>query len=273
MNHSLFNKKHQFFLALFVALLTVVIALLGPLLAPHDPLEADFLYILSPPNDVYLLGTDQVGRDILSRLLHGAAVSLGITFGMLAIIFVLGICIGSLAGMRGGHTDTFLMRLSDALLAFPDMVFAIAVVGLLGPGIINMMIALGIIWWTKFARLSRVLIKSEMQSEAIIAGRMAGASNFKLFWSYLLPAVMPALLTQLSLDIGNMMLAMAGLSFLGLGIQPPTPEWGNMLSEGRTYLQSAPWLVIYPGIAIFIVVMIFNILGDTTRKYLNPERS
>ena len=131
---------------------------------------------------------------------------------------------------------------------------------------------LAIIWWTKFARLARVLVRTTVQSDAFIAGRMAGAGPFKLVQSYILPAIFPPMLTQLSLDIGNMMLALAGLSFLGLGVQPPTPEWGNMLSEGRDYLQSAPWLVIYPSLAIFGVVMVFNILGDATRKYLNPER-
>ena len=128
------------------------------------------------------------------------------------------------------------------------------------------------IWWTKFVRLARVLSRTAVQSDAYIAGRMAGAGPIKLARRYILPAIFPAMLTQLSLDIGNMMLALAGLSFLGLGVQPPTPEWGNMLSEGRDYLQSAPWLVIYPGLAIFLVVVVFNILGDATRKYLNPEQ-
>lgn len=267
-----FNKKQQFILAAALACGLICIALFGPNIAPHDPLETDFLHILEPPGDHYPLGTDQVGRCILSRLLYGARISLGMTFGMLSMIFVLGIIIGTTAGMRGGMTDTLIMRLADTILAFPDLVFAIAVVGLLGPGIINTICALAVIWWTKFARLARVLVRTVVQSEAVIAGRMAGAGPIKLVYRYILPSILPPMLTQLSLDIGNMMLALAGLSFLGLGVQPPTPEWGNMLSEGRQYLQSAPWLVIYPGLATFAVVVVFNILGDAVRKVLNPER-
>ncbi len=266
------NKNHQFHLSLLLALSLVMIALCGPLLAPHDPLETDFIHILAPPGDAYPLGTDQVGRCILSRLLYGARISLGTTFIMLSLIFVLGIIIGSTAALRSGILDTFIMRLADTILAFPDLVFAIAVVGLLGPGIVNTICALAVIWWTKFARLSRALVRTALTSDAVIAGRMAGSGKIRLVLIYILPTVLPPLLTQLCLDIGNMMLALAGLSFLGLGVQPPTPEWGNMLSEGREYLQSAPWLVIYPGLAIFIVVVIFNILGDATRKYLNPHR-
>jgi len=267
------NKRYQFFAAVFVACVLVVIALLGPILAPHDPLEADFLNILSPPSAQYPLGTDQVGRCILSRLLYGARISLGMTFGMLSVIFVLGILIGIVAGMRSGFVDTIIMRIADTILAFPDLIFAIAVVGLLGPGIVNTICALATIWWTKFARLSRVLVRTAIQSDAVIAGRMAGAGQIKLVRYYILPSILPPMLTQLSLSIGSMMLSLAGLSFLGLGVQPPTPEWGGMLSEGKEYLQSAPWLVIYPGLATFAVVVVFNILGDATRNYLNPEQS
>ena len=266
------GKKAQFLLSAGAALALVVAALCGPLLAPHSAFDTDFAHILEAPCAEFPLGTDQVGRCILSRLLYGARISLGMTFGMLAAIFVLGLIIGMVAGARGGRLDTFVMRLADTILAFPDLVFAIAVVGLLGPGIGNTICALAIIWWTKFARLARVLSRTAVQSDAYIAGRMAGAGPIKLARRYILPAIFPAMLTQLSLDIGNMMLALAGLSFLGLGVQPPTPEWGNMLSEGRDYLQSAPWLVIYPGLAIFLVVVVFNILGDATRKYLNPEQ-
>ncbi len=269
---SALNKQVQFGLALSLAGAMVIVAIFAPAIAPHDPLETDFLHILEAPNHDYLLGTDQVGRCILSRLLYGARISLAMTFGMLFIIFVLGIIIGTIAGMRGGWVDTLIMRIADTILAFPDLIFAIAVVGLLGPGILNTICALAIIWWTKFARLARVLVRTAIQSDAIAAGRMAGAGPIRLVRHYILPSILPPMLTQLSLDIGNMMLALAGLSFLGLGVQPPTPEWGNMLSEGREYLQSAPWLVIFPGLATFLVVVVFNILGDATRKYLNPER-
>ncbi|MCE0494975.1 ABC transporter permease [Vibrio salinus] len=272
MEKRVVNKKTQFICAAMLAGLLVIMAFIAPWFAPHDPLETDFLHILEPPGLLYPLGTDQVGRCILSRLLYGARISLGMTFGILIIIFVLGMLIGIVAGMRSGFLDTVIMRIADTILAFPDLVFAIAVIGLLGPGIINTIGALAIIWWTKFARLSRVLVRTAVQSDAFLAGRMAGAGPVKQIRYYILPSIFPPLLTQLSLDIGNMMLALAGLSFLGLGVQPPTPEWGNMLSESREYLQSAPWLIVYPGIAIFIVVVVFNILGDSTRKYLDPGR-
>ena len=218
------NKNTQFYTAVGLAGILVTVALLGPWLAPHSAFETDFLHTMEAPGRDYPLGTDQVGRCILSRLLYGARISLGMTFGMLAAIFVLGLIIGTIAGMRGGWADTCIMRLADTILAFPDLIFAIAVVGLLGPGIINTICALAIIWWTKFARLARVLVRTTVQSDAFIAGRMAGAGPFKLVQSYILPAIFPPMLTQLSLDIGNMMLALAGLSFLGLGVQPPTPE-------------------------------------------------
>ena len=266
------GKRGQFVAALFVAVLLVLAALLGPMLAPHDPLETDFLHILEPPCIKYPFGTDQVGRCVFSRLLFGARISLGMTFAMLSLIFVLGMAIGTMAGMRAGAVDAVAMRLADTILAFPDLVFALAVVGILGPGIAHTICALGIIWWTKFARLTRVLVKTAIQSDAVIAGRMTGSSSLRLFRYYILPSIFPTMLTQLSLDIGHMMLALAGLSFLGLGVQPPTPEWGNMLGEGREYLQSAPWLVVYPGLAIFGVVVVFNVLGDATRNHLNPDK-
>ena len=165
------NKNTQFYTAVGLAGILVTVALLGPWLAPHSAFETDFLHTMEAPGRDYPLGTDQVGRCILSRLLYGARISLGMTFGMLAAIFVLGLIIGTIAGMRGGWADTCIMRLADTILAFPDLIFAIAVVGLLGPGIINTICALAIIWWTKFARLARVLVRTTVQSDAFIAGR------------------------------------------------------------------------------------------------------
>ena len=256
---------------LFIAVSMILLALAAPFLAPNDPLHTDFLSILQEPGGQYPLGTDQVGRCILSRLLYGAKVSLGMTFLMLGVIFTLGVVIGTVAGMTRGFLDTLIMRISDTVLAFPDIVFAIAVVGMLGPGMGNTIIALSVIWWTKYAKLTRVLVMAAASREYMDAGRMAGAGKIKLVTRYLFPNIISPLVVQLALDIGNMMLALAGLSFLGLGVQPPTPEWGNMLSEGREYLQTAPWLLIYPGLAIFSVVVVFNILGDSVRDYLDPR--
>jgi peptide/nickel transport system permease protein len=163
------------------------------------------------------------------------------------------------------------MRVADTILAFPDIVFAIAVVGMLGPGMFNTIIALSVIWWTKYAKLTRVLVMSAATSDYMDAARMAGASKLKLIVRYLFPNIASPLIVQLALDVGNMMLTLASLSFLGLGVQPPTPECGVMLSEGRQYIQTAPWLLLYPGLSIFIVVVVFNILGDSVRDYLDPK--
>jgi peptide/nickel transport system permease protein len=257
---------------LFFAASLIVLSLVGPWLAPNDPLATDFLNILQPPSDQYPFGTDHVGRCILSRLLNGARISLGTTFLMLGLIFILGIIIGTISGITRGLLDTIIMRIADMVLAFPDIVFAIAVAGMLGPGMFNTVLALAIIWWTKYAKLARVLVIDAAAKDYMDAGKMAGASKLKLVTQYLFPNIISPLIVQLALDIGNMMLALAGLSFLGLGVQPPTPELGNMLSEGREYMQTAPWLLLYPGLAIFTIVVVFNLLGDTVRDYLDPKQ-
>jgi peptide/nickel transport system permease protein len=266
------GKTIQFGVMLFLAASLIVLSLVGPWLAPNDPLATDFLNILQEPSDQYPLGTDHVGRCILSRMLNGARVSLGTTFLMLGLIFILGILIGTISGITRGLLDTIIMRIADMVLAFPDIVFAIAVAGMLGPGMFNTILALSIIWWTKYAKLTRVLVIGAAAKDYMDAGKMAGASNFKLVTQYMFPNIISPLIVQLALDIGNMMLALAGLSFLGLGVQPPTPELGNMLSEGREYMQTAPWLLLYPGLAIFTIVVVFNLLGDTVRDYLDPKQ-
>jgi peptide/nickel transport system permease protein len=265
------RKKIIFFVMLFFTLLIVALSLVAPLFAPHDPYATDFTSILQEPSETYLFGTDQVGRCIFSRVLYGARISLSITFILLGTVFILGLIIGTIAGMYGGIIDTIIMRLSDIVLAFPDMIFAIAVVGMLGPGLENTVIALSLIWWTKYARLTRVLVIGLKNRDYINAGKMAGASRFKLVTHYIYPNVISSLAVQFVTDIGSMMLAIAGLSFLGLGVQPPIAEWGNMLNEGRPFMQVAPWLLLYPGMAIFIVVVVFNILGDALRDLLDPK--
>ncbi len=254
-----------------VALCIVLLAIIAPVFAPNDPLEPNFAHILEKPSSTYPLGTDQVGRCILSRILYGAKVSLGMTFFLLGLVFILGVTIGIISALSGGFVDMILMRLVDTVLSFPDIVFAIAVVGLLGPGIVNTILALAVIWWTKYARLTRMLVMSVKNTEYIQAAKMAGVWGINLIFRYILPNIISPLIIQLAMDIGGMMLALAGLSFLGLGVQPPTPEWGSMLNEGRAYIQTAPWLLLYPGLAIFTVVGIFNILGDRMRDLLDPK--
>lgn len=266
-----YRKKVIFSFTLFLATSIILLSFVGPFFAPHDPLATDFGSVLQEPSEKYSFGTDQVGRCIYSRMLYGAQISLTITFTLLSAVFIFGLIIGTIAGMIGGLIDTLIMRISDTVLSFPDIIFVIAIVGMLGPGITNTVIALSVIWWTKYARLTRVLIMGIKNREYIDAAKMAGASNFKLVTRYLLPNIISPLAVQFVIDIGSMMLAIAGLSFLGLGVQTPTPEWGNMLNEGRPYMQTAPWLLIYPGLAIFAVVAVFNVLGDTLRDLLDPK--
>lgn len=266
------RKLMWFKIALVVAIVFIIFAILSPIFAPHDPLETNFDRILEAPSAEYPFGTDQVGRCILSRILYGASVSLGITSLLLCIVSILGFIIGVISGLCGGIVDTIIMRITDTILSFPDIVFAIAIVGLLGPGIKNTIIAFAIVWWTKYARLTRVLVWETKNNDYIQAAKMAGAGKIKLVTHYIFPNISSTFIVQFMIDIGGFMLALAGLSFLGLGVQTPTPEWGNMLNEGRAYLQTAPWLLIFPGLAIFTAVAIFNTLGDLARDVLDPKQ-
>lgn len=263
---------------LFVFLLSltagwIILALIAPLLAPHDPLATNFAKVLQPSSQEYPLGTDQLGRCVLSRLLYGARTSLLLTFMMIGIVFSLGVAVGIVAGFLRGLVDTVLMRLCDTLMAFPGLIFAIAVVGMMGPGLFNTVIALSVVWWAKYARMARSLVISLQQKEFVTAAAFSGARKIQIIGRTILPNMLPPLIVMAMMDVGGMMLSISGLSFLGLGAQPPNPEWGAMLNEGRRYLQSAPWLLIYPGLAIFSTVIIFNLLGDSLRDVLDPKKN
>ena len=190
---------------------------------------------------------------------------------MIAIITAVGTTIGLISGFFGGVLDTILMRFTDILLAFPNTVFAIAVVGMLGPGILNTVIAMSLVWWTSFARVTRGLAASIRTKDYITEARFGGASTMKIIFKYVLPNIMPRVIVMATMDIGGMILSLAGLSFLGLASQPPAPEWGYMLNEGRNYLQTAPWLLFFPGLAILVTVIVFNLLGDAVRDILDPK--
>lgn len=263
---------------LFIFLLSlttgwIVLALIAPLLAPHDPLATNFAKVLQPSSPEYPLGTDQLGRCVLSRLLYGARTSLLLTFMMIGIVFGLGVAVGVVAGFLRGLVDTLLMRLCDTLMAFPGLIFAIAVVGMLGPGLFNTVVALSVVWWAKYARMARSLVISLQQKEFVTAAAFSGARKIQIISRTILPNMLPPLIVMAMMDVGGMMLSISGLSFLGLGAQPPDPEWGAMLNEGRRYLQTAPWLLIYPGLAIFCTVIIFNLLGDSLRDVLDPKKN
>ncbi|MCM3135945.1 ABC transporter permease [Paenibacillus polysaccharolyticus] len=263
---------------LFIFLLSlttgwIVLALIAPLLAPHDPLATNFAKVLQPSSPEYPLGTDQLGRCVLSRLLYGARTSLLLTFMMIGIVFSLGVAVGVIAGFLRGLVDTVLMRLCDTLMAFPGLIFAIAVVGMLGPGLFNTVVALSVVWWAKYARMARSLVIALQQKEFVTAAAFSGARKIQIIRRTILPNMLPPLIVMAMMDVGGMMLSISGLSFLGLGAQPPDPEWGAMLNEGRRYLQTAPWLLIYPGLAIFGTVIIFNLLGDSLRDVLDPKKN
>ena len=237
----------------------------------YDPDVQDLLMAQKPPSAEHILGTDRYGRDMFSRVLVGSTTSIYATLLLVAIVTILGTVIGIICGWCGGIIDTVLMRISDLFLAFPSLVFALAVAGVLGGGIQNAIIALAVIGWPKFARLARGLTLAQKDSPYLMAVRLSGSSTLKIMFKHILPNIAGPILVTSVLDIGTMMMELAGLSFLGLGVQPPMAEWGSMINDGRSMLQISPWMVLAPGLAIFITVMIFNLLGDTLRDFMDPK--
>ena len=255
--------------ALAVALLLV--SVFCEYLCPHDPYIQNLSMAKQPPSAEHIFGTDRYGRDLFSRVLIGAQTSIFSTLLLVAIITVIGTVVGVFAAWTGGWADTILMRISDLFLAFPGLVFALAVAGVLGGGLHNAIIALAAISWPKFARIARSQTLAQKEMPYFRAAKLAGGSSMKIIARHVLPNIMGPILVTSMLDIGTMMMELAGLSFLGLGAKPPTAEWGSMISDTRGLLQSAPWLTFAPGLAIFVSVMIFNLLGDTVRDYLDPK--
>ena len=266
-NHT--KAKLVFFLVLTALLLFV--AAFAKYLCPYDPYVQDLALAQKPPGPEHLLGTDRYGRDMLSRVIIGSTTSIYATLLLVAVITVVGTAIGIFCGWKGGKVDTVLMRISDLFLAFPGLVFALAVAGVLGGGIQNAIIALAVISWPKFARLARGLTLTQKDSAYLMAAKLSGNSTGKLLFKHILPNIAGPILVTSVLDIGTMMMELAGLSFLGLGVKPPMAEWGSMINDGRSMLQISPWMVLAPGMAIFITVMIFNLLGDTIRDYMDPK--
>lgn len=252
-----------------VALLLVLAACLAPYMAPFDPVETDLGKSLQPPDGVHLCGTDKLGRDVFSRILCGAGNSFAMTFLMVVAVTVIGTVIGLLCGYFGGAFDTCVMRVVDVLLAFPDTVFAIAVVGMLGPGLPNTVLAMAFIGWTRYARMTRSLTASIREKGYVVQARFNGASTAKILLKYIFPNVAPQLVVMAAMNVGGTMLSLASLSFLGLASQPPTAEWGFMIYESRQYMQIAPWMMIFPGCALLLTVVVFNLLGDALRDYMD----
>lgn len=269
---NIFMKNKQFSLFLFLALLIIASAILAPVITRGaDPLKGNIANALLEPGKGHIFGTDKMGRDVFTRVMYGARASLSATFIVLFIIFVIGTIAGVIAGYFGGIVDAIIMRIADMTLAFPGLVLALAVAGIIGASFKNAIIAVVIVSWTKYARLTRSLVLKIRKSDYVSAAIVTGSKTPHMIFRYMLPNAIPTLIITVTTDIGAMMLELAAMSFLGFGAKPPTPEWGYMLNEGRACMQSAPWLMIFPGLAIFIVVVVFNLLGDSVRDMLDPK--
>ncbi len=264
-------RKRCFFFACLAGLLLLT-AVFAQWLVPYDPYAQDLQNALQPPGPAHLFGTDRYGRDMFSRVLVGARTTVFSALLTVGIIMTVGTLVGAVCGWIGGKTDTVIMRISDMFLAFPGMVFAIAVAGVLGGGLWNAVAALAAVSWPKYARLARSQVLSIRDMPYFSAARFGGCSTFQMIFRHLLPNIAGSILVTATLDIGTMMMELAGLSFLGLGAQPPMAEWGSMMSNGRSMLQTCPWTILAPGFAIFLTVMVFNLLGDAIRDLLDPEQ-
>lgn len=266
------HAKHRLYAFLLLALLLMLVVVFAEQLCPYDPNIQDFA-ALEAPSRQHICGTDRYGRDLFSRILVGLRTSVISTLSLVAIITVVGTAVGVICGYRGGKVDSLMMRISDVCLAFPGLVFALAIAALLNGGLQNAVIALAVISWPKYARIARSQTLALKSTDYIAAAQLAGSSSAQIIFRHILPNSLGPILVTAMLDIGTMMMELAGLSFLGLGAQPPTAELGNMMSGGRSMLQTYPWVIITPGIAIFVAVVIFNLLGDSVRDYLDPRNS
>ena len=258
---------------LVIIVFVTVVAAFAKYIAPYDPAELDPTSNLASPSSNHWLGTDNLGRDLLSRLIFGARWTLGSAGLAAAGIVALGVSIGIVAGYFGGIIDDLLMRLVDVLLAFPSIILALAIVGMLGPSLSNVLIGMVAVWWVDYARVVRGLTLKVVQNDYVLSARSCGCCNRRMILRHVLPNVIPSVIVLATLELGSLMLAISGLSFLGLGAQPPTPEWGTMLSDGRMFFLNAPQLMMYPGIAITVVVLGFNLLGDGLRDALDPRQT
>jgi peptide/nickel transport system permease protein len=266
-----FMRNRSAVLGGIVVLFFVLLAIIGPLLPIADPIATDWAKVRKPPTGDNWFGTDEIGRDIFSRMLWGASASL--QSGVISVVFavVLGVPLGMLAGYFGGWVDVVISRFTDAMLAMPFLILAIALAAFLGPSLTNAMIAIGLAAMPVFIRLTRGQVLSIKTEEYVDAARSLGLGDLRIMWRYILPNIFPPILVQATLTIATAIIAEASLSFLGLGQQPPLPSWGAMLATAKNFLTQAPYMSIYPGVAIFLVVMGFNLLGDGLRDAFDPK--
>ena len=257
--------------AAFLVVLVLFCAVFGPLIVPYDPIAMDLKQRLEPPSRDHLFGTDDFGRDIFSRVIAGARISMSVSIMVLSVASVLGFLVGATSGLFGGWLDEVLMRITDLFLAFPGLILAMAIAATLGPSLQNTMIALSVVYWPWYARLVRSQVLSLRERDFVLAAQSIGAGTVRLLVRHLLPNVVPMMITQITVDVGYVILSTSGLSFLGLGAQPPTPEWGLMITTGRNFMRESPWLITFPGLALALTVLGFNLLGDGLRDFLDPK--
>lgn len=254
-----------------IIIILIILSLLSDFLVPYDPYETCPEHVLQPPSSHHLLGTDAHGRDILSRIIVGSKTSIFSAFALIALAAGIGTTVGLLGGYFGGKVDTILMRVTDVFLAFPDMVLAIAVAGILGGGLVNAMIAILATTWTQYARLARSSTIAIKEETFIQAAKLSGCSNMRIMLRHILPNIGGPLIVTATLHVSGMMMGIAGLSFLGLGVKVPQAEWGSMISEGKKFLQTSPWVALAPSIVMVLVIMVFNLFGDKLRDILDPK--
>lgn len=267
-----FLRYKKFTVFLILAVLIILIAVFAPVVSGGvDPTRGSLRDAVIAPSPSHVFGTDKMGRDIFARVIYGSRVSLVAAFSVVSLSFLIGTVCGILAGYFRGAVDAVIMRIADMMVSFPGLVLAMAVAGILGASIRNAVMAVAIVTWPKYARLARSLVLKIRDRDYVAAAVVTGSKTGYILTRYMLPNALPTLVITAATDIGSLMLELAGLSFLGFGAVSPTPEWGLMLSEGRAYMQSAPWLMVFPGLAIFVTVVIFNMLGDSLRDILDPR--
>lgn len=269
-----FRIKHSpilLYFGLAIVFIMGALAVFAPLISPFDPAALDLAAPLAPPSDLHPFGTDALGRDILSRMLYGGRVSLWVGFVAVGISLAIGLALGLAAGYFGGWADEIIMRGVDIMLCFPSFFLILAVIAFLEPSLINIMVVIGLTSWMSVARLVRAETLSLKTREYVAASRLAGASSVRIIVRHILPNAISPVLVSATLGVAGAILVESSLSFLGLGVQPPSPSWGNMLMEGKDTLEIAPWLSLYPGIAILITVLGYNLLGEGMRDYFDPR--
>ena len=269
-----FIKRNKMFSLLVVAAIAIIlVGIFAPVIATHSPYESNLHDAFIAPNSEHIFGTDKLGRDIFSRVIYGTRISLSAALILVILIFTIGTTLGVIAGYFGGIIDTIIMRISDMMISFPGMVLAIAMAGIMGASVKNAVIAITVVSWTKYARLSRSLVLKIKETDYIRAAKVTGCKTVHIITRHIIPNIISTLIITATTDIGTMILELSALSFLGFGAQSPQAEWGLMLNEGRAYMVDCPWLMIYPGLAICIVVVVYNLLGDSLRDILDSRSS